>query len=138
MAPPSAQWFWEELFDRSEITRRIGRIARAASRASPVTLAWLTQKIAGSAAKERRDRYEMVRFAQALFPNIEGERGVDALVALGGYRRYRAILLSLDRMEITSPHAFARIVEAARRLDDDLSGRDEKHAVIAFQVVAAS
>ena len=39
-------------------------------------------------------------------------------------------------MEITSPHAFARIVEAARRLDDELSGRDEKHAVIAFQALA--
>ncbi len=80
----------------------------------------------------------MVRFAQGVFTNIEGDRGVDALVALGGYRRYRAILLSLDRMEITAPRVFARIVEAARRLDDDLSGRDEKHAVIAFQVVAGA
>ena len=72
-----------------------------------------------SSAKERRDRYEMVRFAQAVFRNIEGDRGVDALVALGGYRRYRALLLTLDRMEITTPRVYARVVEAARRLDDD-------------------
>lgn len=132
VAQPSAQWFWEELFDRAEIPRRAAASLNR-DRSSPVPLAWLTEKIVGSSSKERRDRYEMVRFAQALFRNIEGERGVDVLVALGGYRRYRAIVLSVDRMEITSPHAFARIVEAARRLDDDLSGRDEKHAVIAFQ-----
>ena len=36
-----------------------------------------------------------------VFRNVEGDRAVDALVALGGYRRYRAILLALDRMEIT-------------------------------------
>jgi hypothetical protein len=79
----------------------------------------------------------MVRFAQGVFTNIEGDRGVDAMVALGGYRRYRAILLSLDRMELTAPHAYARIVEAARRLGDDLSGKDEKYAVIAFQASLA-
>ena len=136
VASPSAQWFWEELFDRSEITRRTARAAdREAS--SPVALAWLTQKIVGSSAKERRDRYEMIRFAQGVFTNIDGDRGVDAMVALGGYRRYRAILLSLDRMELTAPHAYARIVEAARQLSDDLSGKDEKHAVIAFQASLA-
>ncbi|MEO7133562.1 MAG: hypothetical protein ABI024_05010, partial [Vicinamibacterales bacterium] len=132
VAQPSAQWFWEELFVRSDITRRSAS-ALDRGRSSPVPLAWLTEKIVGSSSKERRDRYEMVRFAQAVFPNIEGQRGVEALVALGGYRRYRAILLSIDRMEITSPHAFARVIEAARRLDDELSGRDEKNAVIAFQ-----
>ncbi len=49
------------------------------------------------------------------------------MVALGGYRRYRALLLALDRMEITTPRVYSRAVEAARRLDE-LSGRDRKHA----------
>lgn len=132
VAPPAAQWLWERLFDRSEIDRRAA-IATRRDPSTPVTLAWLTEKISGAAARERRDRYEMVRFAQALFPDVDGDRGVDAMVALGGYRRYRAILLSLDRMAVTAPHAFARAVEAARRLDDELSGRDERLAVIAFQ-----
>ena len=43
----------------------------------------------------------MVRFAQGVFKNVEGDRAIDALIALGGYRRYRAILMTLDRMEIT-------------------------------------
>jgi hypothetical protein len=90
-------------------------------------------QISGSSAKERRDRFEMVRFAQGVFKNVDGERATDALVALGGYRRYRAALVTIDRMGVANPRVHARIVEAARRLDDHLSGRDEKHAVIALQ-----
>ena len=132
VAPPADQWFWEALFDRSDITRQE---ASSAGRkpASPATLAWLVQKISDSSAKERRDRFEMVRFAQGVFKSVDGERATDALVALGGYRRYRAALVTLDRMGITSPRVHARVVEAARQIDDHLSGRDEKHAVIAYQ-----
>ena len=132
VAPPVEQWFWETLFDRSEITRRSAASLRREP-ASMVSLAWLVQKIAGTQAKERRDRFDMIRFAQGVFKNVEGDRAIDALIALGGYRRYRAVLMTLDRMEMTAPRVYARLVEAARRLDDELSGRDEKNAVVAFQ-----
>jgi hypothetical protein len=59
------------------------------------------------------------------------------LIALGGYRRYRGLLLTLDRMGVTTPRVYARAVEAARRLDEELSGRDEKHSVVAFQAALA-
>ena len=88
------------------------------------------------AAKERRDRYEMVRFAQAVFPKVSAAESLDVMVALGGYRRYRAMLLALDRMEITTPRVYSRAVEAARRLDD-LSGRGRKQSIIAFQAALA-
>jgi hypothetical protein len=136
VAPPAAQWFWETLFDRSDIERRAA-VAIKHEPASNVTLAWLAQKISGATAKERRDRYEMVRFAQGVFTNLEGDRAVDALVALGGYRRYRAVLLTIDRMDLTTPRVFARAVEAAQRIDGDLSGRDERFAVIGFQSALA-
>ena len=116
VAPPAEQWFWEELFERSETTRRSAVSARREPQ-SPVTLSWLVHKISTSSAKERRDRFEMFRFAQGVFGHVDGDRAVDALVALGGYRRYRAILLSLDRMDVTSPRVFARTVEAARRVE---------------------
>jgi len=146
VAAPAQLWLWDALFDRSDFSRRsfasmIERHQRdAAARAeanTPVTLAWLTQKIATAAAKERRDRFEMVRFAQGVFAAADGDDLVDVAVALGGYRRYRAPLLTLDRMHITSPRVYARIVEAARRIDEDLSGRDERNAVIAFQFAIA-
>lgn len=135
VAPPNALRFWEDLFERGDLTRRAITDGRADSPA-PVSLAWLAQKIASAQARERRDRYEMVRFAQAVFPQVSGEESVDAMVALGGYRRYRAMLLALDRMEITTPRVYSRAVEAARRLDA-LPGRDRKHSIIAFQSALA-
>ncbi len=135
VAPPNAQWFWEELFERGDLSRRDVATLRVDATA-PVSLAWLAQKIAGAAARERRDRYEMVRFAQAVFPTVSAEATVDALVALGGYRRYRAVLLALDRMDITTPRVYSRAVEAARRLDE-LSGGERKHGIIAFQASLA-
>ncbi|MEP6783997.1 MAG: hypothetical protein ABI983_10025, partial [Acidobacteriota bacterium] len=136
VAPPAARWFWEELFGRTDITRKSAATLR---RDVPgvATLGWISGRIVDSSTKERRDRFEMVRFAQGVFPALEGEAETEALIALGSYRRYRAILLTLDRMEITSPRIYARAVEAARRIDDELSGKDERHAVIAFQVALA-
>src|SRR5207342_264621 len=44
VAPPAEQWFWDELFERPEITRRSAASAKREPQ-SPVTLAWLAQKI---------------------------------------------------------------------------------------------
>lgn len=135
VAPPGAQWFWRALFDRSEISRRAAASLKREP-AAPATLAWLTQQISSTAAKERRDRFEMVRFAQGVFGATTPDDDPDVLVALSGYRRYRALLLTLDRMEIATPRVYSRAIEAARKIDD-LSGRDERHAVIAFQAALA-
>ncbi len=132
VAPPNSQPFWEELFERRDVTRSTAEALPGPG----VTLAWVAQRVASVAARERRDRYEMVRFSQAVFGGAEDRDAVDVMVALGGYRRYRALLLALDRMEITSPRVYSRAVEAARRLDQ-LNGRDRKHAVIAFQAALA-
>ena len=135
IAPPAAQWLWERLFDRNELTRKAAADVPR-DHDAPVTLAWLTQRITSASAKERRDRYEMVRFAQGVFGKASDDQLADVMVALGGYRRYRALLLTLDRMAIESPRVFSRAVEAARRVDQ-MSGRERRHAVIAFQSAIA-
>jgi len=135
VAPPSAQWFLEALFDRTEFTRKTASDLKREP-AGPASLPWLVREITSVAAKERRDRFEMVRFAQAVFANIAAEDHDEALLALSGYRRYRALLLSMDRMGVIAPGVYSRAVEAARRIDER-SGRDRKHAVIAFQAAIA-
>ena len=134
---PPAQWFWEAAVRSLGDHAALGGVAATASRSSPVTLAWLTQKIAGSSAKERRDRFEMVRFAQA---RVREHRRRSRRRCAGRARRIPP--LSRDPADARSHGRSPRrasiraLVEAARRLDEDLSGRDEKHAVIAFQVGA--
>ena len=131
VAGPAWQWLWESLFDRSDITRRqAGSIAPVP--ASPVTLAWLCQKIVEASPHERRDRFGMLRFAQTVFGAVGAADAADLLIALGGYRRYRALLLTLDRMDITAPRTFARAIDAARRIEDR-PGREQRNSLTAFQ-----
>jgi hypothetical protein len=132
---PSRQWFWDTLFNRPVITTRAAATVDRVPDTT-VTLPWMVRNITRAVAKERRDRFAMVRFAQSVFGGLSDANDVDALFALSGYRRYPALLLSLDRMAITSPRVYARAVEAASRIDE-LSGRDRKHAVIAFQAALA-
>ena len=135
VAPPNTQWFWEALFDRDGLSRRDATSLKHEP-AARVSLSWLAQQITGVGSRERRDRFEMVRFAQGVFPAIANNDYPEVLVALGGYRRYRAVLLTLDRMDIAAPRVYARAVEAAARVDE-LSGRDERHAVVAYQSALA-
>lgn len=136
VAPPAAQWFWDELFDRNDVTRKSIASVRREDQ-SRVTLPWLVQRIVTSSSKERRDRFEMIRFAQGVFASVEGDQTVDALIALSGFRRFESILMTLDRMEVTTPRVYARAVEASRRLEDELSGRDERNASVVFQAALA-
>lgn len=136
VAPPNAQWLWDELFDHADLPRKNAVNARR-DNVAPVSLGWLTQRISTASARERRDRYEMLRFAQGVFPNLDDNSAVEVLVALGGFRRYKGMLLTLDRMDVATPRVYARAVDAARRIDDELSGRVERQAVIAFQAALA-
>ncbi|MEO8681914.1 MAG: hypothetical protein ABI665_22900, partial [Vicinamibacterales bacterium] len=130
-APPNWQWLWQELFGTSDLSRReAAGVSRTAS--SPVSMAWLAQKIAEQSPRERRDRFEMVRFAQSVFGNAAEADALDIAVALGGYRKFRSALLTLDRMEITSPKTMARMVDAARRASER-PGREQRNGIVALQ-----
>ncbi|HJU41594.1 MAG TPA: hypothetical protein VJ691_02230 [Vicinamibacterales bacterium] len=131
-APPAAEWFWTALFERPNVVWRRSDIEADREPGVPVPPAWLVRNVTRTVAKERRDRYAMLRFAQSVFGDIALHEYGDALIALSGYRRYPAVLLSLDRMAITTPRVYSRAVEAASRIDE-LSGRNRKHAVVAFQ-----
>ena len=134
-APPNWQWLWQELFDRNDLSRRdVVNLPRTAT--APVSLAWMAQKISEQSPRERRDRFEMVRFAQLVFGRATDADAVDVAVALGGYRRFRSALLTLDRMDVTAPKTMARMVDAARRVADR-PGREQKHALVALQSALA-
>ena len=135
VASPAERWFWEALFERSDIPRRVnGSIPREP--AGRVTLSWIVQRITSANARDRRDLFEMLRFAQGVFGGARDEDQTEAFIALGGYRRYSSLLLTLDRMGIAAPRVFARAVDTARRIDE-LSGRDRRQALIVLQSAIA-
>jgi len=131
VAPPNWQWLWETVFDQSELSRPEAAAVRR-SPDSPVTLTWLAGKIAASPPRERRERFETVRFAQLVFGNAAEADATDVLMALAGYRRYHALIVTLDRLDIRAPRTYARAIEAARRLDHRPS-REHRLSLIALQ-----
>ena len=131
VSAPNGQWLWEAVFDRSELSRREAAAVRR-SPDTPVTLTWLAGKIAASPPRERRERFETVRFAQLVFGNAAEADATDVLIALAGYRRYHALLVTLDRLDIRAPRTYVRAIDAARRLDDR-PNREHKLGLIALQ-----
>ena len=65
VAPPAAGWFWETLFDRGGSRGRRRRAPGVMGVFGPAGVAG--PEHTRVAAKERRDRFEMVRFAQTVF-----------------------------------------------------------------------
>ena len=108
VAPPAAQWFWEQLFDRSEITRRSAASVRPRAGVDGHARVAGAEDLGSVGARNGAIDSRWSASRRACSANVDGDRAVDALVALGGYRRYRAILLTLDRMEITTPRVYAR------------------------------
>lgn len=131
VAAPNQQWLWEIVFDRADLSRREAAAVRRTP-ASPVTLSWLAAKIASAPPRERRDRFATVRFAQLVFGAAAETEDTDVLVALAGYRRYHALLVTLDRLDIRAPRTYARAVEAARRIDARPS-REQRSNLLAYQ-----
>lgn len=131
VAAPNRRWLWEAVFDRDDLSRREASSVRRTPD-SPVTLNWLAAKIASSPPRERRERFESVRFAQLVFGAATDADATDLLITLVGYRRYHSLLVTLDRLDIRAPRTFARAVEAAQRIDDR-PGREQRLSLTAFQ-----
>jgi len=131
VAPPNWQWLWEEVFDGSDLSRREAAAVRR-SPSAPITLAWLAAKIASSPPRERRERLDTVLFAQSVFGATAEADATDVLITVAGYRRYHALLVTLDRLGIRTPRTYARAVEAGQRLDDR-PGREHQQSLTVFQ-----
>jgi hypothetical protein len=128
MVGPRWRWFWDALFSRDSIRAREARSIAAFDRAD-VQLSWLTRQIATSRFRERRTRLEVLRLAQRVARDTTPESAPDLLVALSGHGRFPALLLTLERIGVTTPAACAAITEAAYRVDE--GGESDRRAAIA-------
>jgi hypothetical protein len=131
---PAGLTLWETLFEGGVLDRSTGN-AFAEPAMQQVSLPWLTRAISMNPVRERRDRFEMFRLAQRMFPDPAPSELPDIAVALSGYRRYRALLLALERMEIVNPATWAMVVAAAQHVDAHAGG--DRAAIAAFQGIVA-
>lgn len=68
--------------------------------------------------RERRDHIAMLSIARRVWDDrASAETQADLLYAIGHYRRYRGLILMLDRLGVTAPRVWARLVDMARLVD---------------------
>jgi hypothetical protein len=68
--------------------------------------------------RERRDHIAMLSMARRIWDgNAPAAAQADLIYALGHYRRFRGLLLMLDRIGVRTPQVWARLVDAARHID---------------------
>jgi hypothetical protein len=127
---PSPEVFWEYVFSNST-----SQLPQVRDGARPAGLTWLTRTIASTSGRPRRDRVEVFRLGQRVFPSPSPAALPDLAAALNGYARFRALLLALERMRIEEAATWAAVVTAARHVSD--RSDDRRDAVTAFQAAVS-
>jgi hypothetical protein len=126
---PLPREVWSQLFSNERISAT--EAARMlAERHTPVTLPWLTREIAMAPARERRPRFELFRLAERLFRDVEEAERATLAATLSGFRECRALLFTLERMQVMNVTTWAAAAAAARHV----AGADERReSLAAFQ-----
>jgi len=129
---PATAGLWPSLIESEVETReRATQLLQAERAAAPFTAT--VRALLKGGPRERRDRVTMLALARRVWDgDLPARDQADVLYALGHYRRFRAMLLMLDRIEVRAPHVWGRLVDAARRIDGG-SGIDRALRLQAFQ-----
>jgi hypothetical protein len=129
--PSTAVW-WPSLLDSNIDSReRASQLLQSEPAAAPFS-ATVRAMLKGG-PRERRDRITLLALARRTWDGAAPPRAqVDLLYALGHYRRFLGLLLTLDRIDVRAPQVWARLVDAARHIDGG-SGTDRALRLQAFQ-----
>jgi hypothetical protein len=130
VARPNTAAFWRIVFDdeAADIRNAARQLARESE---PLTFPALARLIVLQSPRERRQRFEAVRLVQRVFAAAPPEDLPAVAAAVSGYKRFPALLLTLERMGVSSPATWVGLVAAARHVSDDAERTTD--AVAAFQ-----
>ena len=115
-APPAWRGLWEEVFSGTDLPGNPERDVRGVTETELVDAGWLAERVF-ERAERVDDRVHVLAFAQRRFPNAAAAELPDVLVALRGFSRFRALVLTLDRMGVRRAAVYAAAVRRAARID---------------------
>ena len=128
--PATARWWpalmGERIRTRRDATRVLG------DRPLAVTFSDIIRTVLDGTQAERRDHIALLSIAAHRFGATPDPELPDLLLALGAMGDFRALLLTLDRLEVASPAVWAAAVTGARRVNEG-QGRDRIEALSVFQ-----
>lgn len=115
-AAPSARGFWLHVFESPELSGDPAKLLAVSPDYSPVDAAWLVENLQNGDGRLRADRLDQFAFGQRVFASASPVDLPNVLVALRAFPRFRMLLLTLERMGVTSPAIYAAAARQASRL----------------------
>jgi hypothetical protein len=132
--PPSAsRKFWQAALSSSELPREPARELRGGDDDGAADAAWVIEHVCLENPNKRQQSVALWLFGQRVFAGIPPSAMPDALVALAGFTRFRALHLTLERMGITEPATYAAAVRQAQRLSEIGNGEAAAASLRQFQ-----
>lgn len=104
-SPPASRGWWTRVFNGSE-----------SDDDRPIDAAWLAEHIVATDIRQRADRLDQVTFAQRVFGAAGAADRADALFVLRAMPRFRALVLSFERIGIRNPATYASMLRHAAKL----------------------
>jgi hypothetical protein len=116
LSGPPWRRFWEAVFDDLEVPGDAADRARRLEQSPEAEPSLLLGLVGAPDMPTRRDRLETLLFTQRVFPDLAAKDAADGLVAARGFVRFRALMLTLERIGIRDPAVYAAAALRAARL----------------------
>jgi hypothetical protein len=89
---------------------------------APIDAAWLAENVVATDVRQRSDRLDQIAFAQRVFGGVAGDDRAELAFVLRSFSRYRALMLTFERMGVTRVATYAAVIRHAAKLSA-LDGR---------------
>ena len=119
-AAPAFKKLWSRAFESDDIPGVNDRIVNDPEEEGSIDAAWLAERLV--AAKQRRQFIDQFAFGQRLFSTVSWAELPHVLVALRGFVRFPAAMLTLERIGVREPKVYAAAARRAlsfEQIEDD-------------------
>ena len=135
-APPAWRELWEEVFSGTDLPGNPERDVRGVTESELVDAGWLAERVF-ERPELVDDRVHALGFAQRRFADAAAAELPDVLVALRGFSRFRALVLTLERTGVRRPAVYAAALRRAARIDTLSDPERRARTLSQFQGVLA-
>ncbi|MES1255036.1 MAG: hypothetical protein ABUS56_05475 [Acidobacteriota bacterium] len=105
--PPASRAFWNRALEGTDLPDDPAGLLKGGDAAGTIDAAWLVALVIGGNVRLRADRLDQFAFGQRVFADASAAEMPDVLVAVRGFRRYRMLMVTLDRMGMRRPALYA-------------------------------
>ena len=126
-ASPSSRSFWSRVIEGADLPDDPAGLLRTAADDRPFDAAFLARLVAAGDVRLRAERADQFAFGQRMFAATPAAEMPDVFVATRAFRRYRMLMVTLERIGVRRPAVYA----AAARLATRMSPQDPARAFVA-------